>query len=79
MLRVGGLTYAIDPRQPMGRRISDIRLRGAPISADRRYKTASWAAVGPVAPGPPAYDVVARHLRDLKRVRLDPRPRVRVL
>ena len=79
MVRVGGLTYAIDPRKPMGQRISDIRLKGVPLSADRRYKTASWAAVGPEAPGPPAYDVVADHLRALRRVRLDPRPRVRVI
>ncbi len=79
MVRVGGLTYAIDPRKPMGQRISDIRLKGVPLSGDRRYKTASWAAVGPEAPGPPAYDVVAQHLRELKRVKLDPRPRVKVL
>ena len=79
MVRVGGLAYAIDPRKSMGQRISDIRLKGVPLSADRRYKTASWAAVGPEAPGPPAYDVVAQHLRDLKRVRLDPRSRVKVL
>jgi sulfur-oxidizing protein SoxB len=79
MLRVGGLTYTIEPRKPMGRRISDIRVEGRPLAADRRYRVASWAAVGPEAPGPPAFDVVADHLRALKRVRLDPRPRVKVL
>ncbi|MBI2527430.1 MAG: thiosulfohydrolase SoxB [Candidatus Rokubacteria bacterium] len=79
MVRVGGLTYAIDPRKPMGQRISDMRAGGVLLSATSRYKTASWASVGPEAPGPPAYDVVAQHLRDLKRVRLDPRPRVKVL
>jgi sulfur-oxidizing protein SoxB len=78
MVRVGGLTYTIEPNKPMGRRISDIRVEGKPMSPDRRYRTAGWASVGPEAPGPPAYDVVAGHLRGLKRVRLDPRPRVRV-
>jgi sulfur-oxidizing protein SoxB len=78
MVRVGGLSYTIEPNKPMGRRISDIRVGGKPMSPDRRYRTAGWASVGPEAPGPPAYDVVAGHLRGLKRLRLDPRPRVRV-
>ncbi len=78
MVRVGGLSYTIEPGKPMGRRISDIRVGGRPMSPDRRYRTAGWASSGPEAPGPPAYDVVAEHLRGLKRVRLDPRPRVRV-
>ena len=79
MVRVGGLTYAIDPA----------RSRSAAASA-----TSAWAAARsspPGATGPragprsarptarPAWDVVAEHLRALKRVRLDPRPRVRVL
>ena len=79
MVRVGGLTYAIDPRRAMGRRISEITVGGKPLAPDRRYKTASWASPGPEAPGPPAFDVVADHLRGLGRVKLDPRPRVRVL
>jgi sulfur-oxidizing protein SoxB len=78
MVRVGGLTYTIEPNKPMGRRISDIRVDGKAISPDRRYRAAGWASVGPEATGPPAYDVVAEHLRGLKRVRLDQRPRVRV-
>jgi len=78
MVRVGGLTYTIAPSKPMGRRITDIRVGGKPMSPDRRYRTAGWASAGAEAPGPPAYDVVADHLRSLKRVRLDPRPRVRV-
>ena len=52
MVRVGGLTYTIEPNQPMGRRISDIRVGGKP-SPERRYRTAGWASVGPEAPGRP--------------------------
>jgi sulfur-oxidizing protein SoxB len=78
MLRVGGLTYTIAPARPRGRRISDLRAGSAPLSSGRRYKVVSWASPGAEAPGPPAYDVLAAHLRDLKRVKLDPRPRVRV-
>ena len=79
MVRVGGLTYTIDPSRPMGQRISEIEVGGRPLAADRRYKTASWASPGPEVPGPPAFDVVADHLRGLKRVKLDPRPRVKVV
>jgi sulfur-oxidizing protein SoxB len=79
MLRVGGLVYAIAPARTMGRRISDIKVGGKPLVPNRRYKTASWASPGPETAGPPAYDVLTAHLRSLKRVRLDPRPRVRVL
>ena len=79
MLRVGGLAYAIAPDRGMGRRITEIRVGGRPLAPGRRYKTASWASVGPEVAGPAAYDMVADHLRSLKRVRLDPRARVRVL
>ena len=78
MLRVGGITYAIDPRQPRGRRISDVAIAGKPLAADHRYKVASWASPGPEVEGPAAYDIVADHLRSLGRVKLDPRPRVTV-
>ena len=79
MVRVGGITYAIDPRKGMGRRISAITVDGKPLAPDRRYRAASWASPGAEAAGPPAFDVVAEHLRSLKRVKLDPRPRVKVL
>jgi len=79
MVRLGGLTYAIDPAQALGRRISDIRVGAQPLEPARRYKTAGWASVATEADGPPAWDVVADHLRRLRRIRLDPRPRVRVV
>ena len=78
MVRVGGLTYAIDIGKERGRRISDLRVGGRPLSPARRYKATGWASVGE-AEGPPAYDVVAEYLRWVKRVKLDPRPRVKVL
>jgi sulfur-oxidizing protein SoxB len=78
MVRMGGLTYAVDPAQPIGRRIRDVRVGGRPLDPERRYRATGWASVGE-ADGPPAWDVVADHLRALKHVKLDPRPRVRVL
>ncbi|NCZ75003.1 MAG: thiosulfohydrolase SoxB, partial [Betaproteobacteria bacterium] len=40
MVRVGGLQYTIDPRAKAGSRISDMRLHGKLIDADKRYKVA---------------------------------------
>ena len=79
MVRLGGLTYTIDPAKTLGRRISDVRVGGRPLEPARRYKAAGWASVGAEADGPPAWDVVADHLRRLGRVKLDPRARVRVV
>ena len=78
MVRVGGVTYAIAPAQTMGRRISDVRVGGRPLEPGRRYKATGWASLGP-AEGPPVWDVVARHLRSVGRIKVDPRPRVRVV
>ena len=78
MVRVGGLTYTIEPGRPIGRRIRDARVGARPLDPARRYRATGWASLGE-ADGPPAWQVVAGHLRGLKRVRLAPRPRVRVL
>jgi S-sulfosulfanyl-L-cysteine sulfohydrolase len=78
MVRVGGLTYTIDPAAVHGRRIRDVHVGGKALEPGRRYRATGWASLGE-ATGPPAWDVVAGHLRALKRVKLDPRPRVRVI
>jgi sulfur-oxidizing protein SoxB len=77
MVRMGGLTYTIEPARPMGQRIRDVRVAGKPLDPARRYKATGWASLGE-ASGPAAWDVVADHLRAVKRIRIDPRPRVRV-
>ncbi|MFM8691753.1 MAG: 5'-nucleotidase C-terminal domain-containing protein, partial [Limnohabitans sp.] len=45
MVRVGGMSYAVDPSARMGSRISDMRLKGQLIEAGKRYKVAGWAPV----------------------------------
>jgi len=69
MVRVGGLTYAIDPLAAMGKRITDMRLGGVPIEAGKTYKVAGWAPVAEGASGEPIWDVVATWLRDRKVVK----------
>jgi sulfur-oxidizing protein SoxB len=77
MVRVGGVTYTIDPTAKMGSRISDLRVGGEPMRPDKVYKAAGWASMMDVD-GPPVFDVVADHLRRTGTVRLDVRSRVRV-
>jgi len=68
MVRVGGMTYACAPRAKIGARISDMRIGGRPIGADRNYKVAGWASVGEGVSGEPVWDVVARYLRERRTV-----------
>ncbi|SFD27123.1 sulfate thiol esterase SoxB [Cupriavidus sp. OV038] len=75
MVRVGGLQYTIDPNQPMGQRISDMRLAGRPLDAGKTYKVAGWAPVAEEARqtgGPPVWDVMAQWLRSNKEVSARP-------
>jgi sulfur-oxidizing protein SoxB len=63
MVRVGGMTYACDPRADIGKRISDMRLHGRLLDPAKRYKVAGWAPVAEGASGEPVWDVAARYLR----------------
>jgi S-sulfosulfanyl-L-cysteine sulfohydrolase len=77
MVRVGGVSYTIDPGAKGGSRITDLRVGGKPMQADRKYRATGWASMMDVD-GPPVFDVVANHLRRTKSVKLDTRQRVRV-
>jgi sulfur-oxidizing protein SoxB len=71
MVRVGGLSYVCDPTAHVGRRITDLRIGGRLLDARRTYRVAGWAPVAAearAAGGEPIWDVVARYLRDRKRV-----------
>ncbi|QNN55898.1 thiosulfohydrolase SoxB [Diaphorobacter ruginosibacter] len=45
MVRVGGLQYRCDPTAKAGSRITEMRLKGELLDADRKYKVAGWAPV----------------------------------
>jgi sulfur-oxidizing protein SoxB len=67
MVRVGGLAYTCTPGAKAGGRISDMRLAGKPLQADRKYKVAGWAPVAEEArnvPGvKPVWEVVESWLK----------------
>jgi len=68
MVRVGAMTYAIQPAARIGGRVSDMRLAGRPLEADKRYKVAGWAPVREGVSGEPVWEVVGRYLRAQKRI-----------
>ncbi len=68
MVRVGGLAYTCAPLATIGARISDLRMNGTPIDADRRYKVAGWAPVAEGASGTPIWETVAQYLRDRRTI-----------
>jgi sulfur-oxidizing protein SoxB len=73
MVRVGGLEYTCEPGAVMGKRIQDMRLHGKPLEANKTYKVAGWAPVSEAARdkgGEPIWDLVARHLRNEKVVKV---------
>ncbi|MCW5667674.1 MAG: thiosulfohydrolase SoxB [Piscinibacter sp.] len=75
MVRVGGLTYAIEPGAKMGSRIHDMRLDGKPIDAGKTYKVAGWAPVAEEARSAgnkPVWEVVEPWLKAKGKVA--PRP-----
>jgi len=74
MVRIGGLSYTMAPREKIGARISDLRLAdGRPLDAAKTYKVAGWAGVSEAARDaqtPPVWEVVEQWLRARPRVKL---------
>jgi sulfur-oxidizing protein SoxB len=68
MVRVGGMTYALEPKARIGSRVSEMRIEGKPLHATKRYKVAGWAPVAEGITGEPIWEVVIRHLRATRTV-----------
>jgi sulfur-oxidizing protein SoxB len=64
MVRVGGMSYAIDPNATMGSRISDMTLfkTGEAIDPGKDYVVSGWASVNENTEGPAIWDVVTAWL-----------------
>jgi S-sulfosulfanyl-L-cysteine sulfohydrolase len=80
MVRVGGMGYAIDVSKPVGNRISDLThlKSGAPVDASRAYVVSGWASVSETTQGPPVWDVLRRHVENVKTVRIGQNTAVKV-
>jgi sulfur-oxidizing protein SoxB len=80
MVRVGGMSYAIDVGKEIGSRISDLKVTrtGAALDPARDYTVAGWASVNETTEGPPIWEVVESHLANVGTVHLEPNRAVRI-
>jgi len=79
MVRVGGMSYAIDVQKPIGERISDMRTNdGTAIDPTKNYVVAGWASINEGTQGPPVYDVVESYLKAHSVVAIPDKQVVRV-
>ncbi len=81
MVRVGGMGYRIDINKPIGERISNMTLlkTGEAIDPSKTYVVAGWASVNEGTEGPPIWDVVEAHIRNLGTVNVAPNTSVDVV
>ena len=81
MVRAGGLAYTLTVDKPAGQRISDMVLlrTGETIDAGRKYVVSGWASVNQATEGPPIYDVVAKYIERMQRIRLEPNRHVKLI
>lgn len=70
MVRVGGISYTIRPKNAMGQRISNLTSlkTGEQIEDDKTYIVAGWASVNEATTGPAIYDVMTDYLHEKKVV-----------
>ncbi|PKO73748.1 MAG: thiosulfohydrolase SoxB [Betaproteobacteria bacterium HGW-Betaproteobacteria-17] len=69
MVRVGGIQYTINPNEKIGKRITEMTLKGKRVDPNKRYKVAGWASVNEGVTGTPIWDVVEEYLRSKKVIK----------
>ncbi len=81
MARAGGLAYKIDVNAPIGSRISDMTLvkTGKPLDPAKNYVVAGWASVNQGTEGPPIWEIVERHISNLKSVKIEENTAVKIV
>ena len=81
MVRVGGMSYTCAPKESMGKRITNMTITdtGTPVEADKKYTVGGWASVNEGTEGPPIWDVVEAHIRNLGTVNVAPNTSVDVV
>ena len=81
MVRVGGMSYAINPTNAMGDRISDMKLvsTGEAIDSGKTYSVAGWASVNEGTEGPPIWDVVNSYIEGKKVIDVPENKNIRIV
>ncbi len=69
MVRTGGISYTIDVKAKIGKRISNLQLsNGKKIEPNKKYKVAGWSTVGSKSPGEPVWETVETYLKNIKHI-----------
>ena len=71
MVRTRGLSYSCEPAGAFGRRTTELRVKGEPLEADKRYRVASWAPVAQITNGGPVWEPIKEYLRSRTTTRID--------
>ena len=72
MVRIRGLSYSLAAAGAAGRRITELRIRGEPLDADKRYRVASWASVAQIdTHGTPVWNPIQEYLGSRKVIRIE--------
>jgi len=81
MVRVGGMSYRIDPSAAMGDRVTDMTLTasGDAIDASKSYTVAGWASVNEGTEGPPIWDVVTDYIQRQDMLKAEPSGKVEIV
>ena len=81
MVRMGGLGYALNPTETIGKRIGDMVLlrTGAPIEASRDYAIAGWASINQGTDGPPIWQIIENYLKNHGTIRPQVRQTVKLV
>ncbi|MEM8950168.1 MAG: thiosulfohydrolase SoxB [Pseudomonadota bacterium] len=80
MVRVGGMSYRIDPNATMGDRVTNMTLTssGEAIDAGKTYSVAGWASINEGTEGPPIWEVVSDYIRAQSTLKAAPSGKVEI-
>jgi len=79
MVRSTGISYSINAKATMGKRIQGLRVNGKAISDRKMYTVAGWGSMQKQESGKPIWDVLSEYLQDKKSIKIGSlnRPRLR--
>ena len=79
MVRVGGMSYRMDPNAAMGDRVTNMTLSsGEAIEAAKTYSVAGWASVNEGTEGPPIWEVVKDYIKAKGTLTAEPSGKVEI-
>ena len=71
MVRVGGLSYTCRPKNPMGKRISNLTSlpSGDKIEPSKKYVVGGWGSINPDVEGPAIFDLLENYISEKKIIK----------